>query len=126
MDDEITKLTVAIKNQFTDDNAELFLNKYWQKLRLETKISSTGFCYLASHSFYELALPIGKYKIKKITGKVGHFWIEDVETNNIIDLTSDQYIDGFKHYLNGKTATTRSSADIKKFIDLVKTYIGNN
>ena len=38
----------AIKAQFTDENAKVFLKRFWQKKRKDNGINETGFCYWAS------------------------------------------------------------------------------
>lgn len=112
-----------IKLQFTDENAKLFFSKYWRDKRKLTGISSTGFCYLASHAFYQFVDDEHNYVIKKYIPEnepaFGHFWIEDIRNNSIIDITSDQFINGYPYYSKGKNAKIKLNDKISKFIGLI-------
>ena len=118
-----TILIEKIKSQFTDENAKLFFNKYWRERRKSSGIVSTGFCYLASHAFYQLVDDEHNYIIKKYTPEnepeFGHFWIEDVRDNSIIDITSDQFVNGYPYYQNGKPARIKLNDKIEKFISFI-------
>jgi hypothetical protein len=62
----------------------------------------TGYCYVASEAFYALYGKENGYKprcYKKDT--FSHWWLEHPE-NGILDITADQFPDGFKHYEEGR------------------------
>ena len=125
--DRIKLLIENIKSQFTDENAKLFFSKYWRDKRKSNGIVSTGFCYLASHAFYQLVNDNHNYVIKKYTPEdepaYGHFWIEDIRNNSIIDITSDQFINGYPYYNKGKSARIKLSDKIENFISLVNSSL---
>jgi hypothetical protein len=119
----IKHLKNKIKSQFTDENAKKFLSSYWRNKRKSSGIESTGFCYLASSSFKHLVDDSENYVVKKWkkTGDDSHFWVENKLTGEIIDLTGDQYIDGFSDYSNNKNTMNRKKLPLKlkKFIELL-------
>jgi hypothetical protein len=116
-------LAQEIKLLFTDDNAKRFLSKYWQERRQLLGIPSAGFCYLASHTFYQLVDDNQIYMVKKWTPKdqpeIGHFWVESLADGKIIDLTADQFPGGYPFYGSGKKAIIRTGGSIAKFMSLI-------
>lgn len=118
-----TTLIEKIKLQFTNQNAKKFFSKYWRERRNISGIASTGFCYLAAHTFYQLVDNKHNYTVKKYTPEnepeFGHFWIEDIKDNSIIDITSDQFVNGYPYYKNGKLARIKLNNKISLFISNV-------
>jgi hypothetical protein len=112
-----------IKSQFTDENAKKFLSTSWRNKRKDSFIKSTGFCYLASSSFKHLVDDPENYIVKKWnkTGGDSHFWVVNEKTGEIIDLTGDQYPDGFSYYSNSKNAMNRQKLpkNLREFIALI-------
>jgi hypothetical protein len=117
----------AIKVQFTDENAKVFLKRFWQKKRKDNGINETGFCYWASHAYFHFmgGKSVGLY-VKKwpnpMVENEGHFWVEKASGERV-DLTKEQYrnVGGFNHYNDGKPARQpNKKGRILKFISLVE------
>lgn len=88
----ITKLKIAFKRE---DVKKSVLESEWFEKNLKSKINSTGFCYAASEVIYRLTG--GKENWKKVSISKskweygGHCYLINKKTNEILDITSDQY-----------------------------------
>jgi hypothetical protein len=75
------------------------LGDYWYNINKSSKDHSTGFCYLASEMYYFLDGKSKNWWFKEITspehlpynGK--HFYLENKETGEILDITKSQFGD---------------------------------
>jgi len=122
-----SKIIEAIKAQFSIKANESFLKFPWKKRHRESNIASTGFCYWATCAYFELMGGAGSgLIIKKWVDSPnpldGHFWVEK-ESGEVVDLTADQYANGFKHYSDGKPSNRKPSAKAQKFTNIVREYL---
>lgn len=75
------------------------LKDYWYDINKSCNIPSVGFCYLASELYYSLDGKSQKWWFKEINspeylpynGK--HFYLENKETGEILDITKSQFGD---------------------------------
>ena len=124
-----SKIIQAITAQFSIKTNERFLKPEWKKRHRESNVASTGFCYVATHAYFELMggkssnLVIKKW-VDTPNPLDGHFWVEK-ESGEIVDLTADQYPNGFKHYAEG-IISNRSSKNAKKFTNVVREFLDND
>ena len=114
----------AIRAQFAVETNMRFLHPQWKKRRKEGAISSTGFCYLATHAYFELMGGIASQLVVKKWADTsnsidGHFWVEK-QTGEIVDLTKDQYPTGFKHYSEGIISKKGPSKKANNFTQIVR------
>ena len=127
MPTEESKIIQAIKAQFSIEANRRFLKPEWKKRHRESNIASTGFCYWATHAYFELmggadsGLVIKKW-VDTPNPLDGHFWVEK-ESGEIVDLTADQYPNGFKHYAEGKPSNRRASAKAQQFTNVVRDFL---
>jgi hypothetical protein len=127
MSNEESKIIQAIKAQFCIEANRRFLLPEWRKRHRESNVASTGFCYVATHAYFELMggsssqLVIKKW-VDTPNPADGHFWVEK-ESGEIVDLTADQYKTGFKHYAEGKLCKRGSSAKAKLFTNVVREFL---
>lgn len=88
----INKLRESYKNE---EVKEFALVDEWLKKNKENKIDSTGFCYVSCQIIYFKTGGSKKWKIKQIHKNKWihgtHYYLEDRETGEILDITSDQY-----------------------------------
>lgn len=92
-----------IRSKFSDERYKQLLiapyvepPSYWYDINKNSVVPSTGFCYVASEVFYKLNGGAKKYWFRKLlTDKLPyngqHFFLMDKETNEIVDLTADQF-----------------------------------
>jgi hypothetical protein len=77
-------------------NDKLIPNDYWYKINLESEIQSTGFCYLASEVYYKLNNKSKEWWFKELKSDLlpyngYHYFLQHKITNEIIDITADQF-----------------------------------
>jgi hypothetical protein len=96
------KLVDLITNSFEREDVRLLLKNdilgdYWYNINKSTKVPSVGFCYLASELYYSLDGKSKKWWFKKIESPEilpfngVHFYLENKETGEILDITKSQY-----------------------------------
>ena len=127
MPHEESKIIQAIKAQFSIEANRRFLKPAWKKRHRESNEPSTGFCYMATHAYFELmGGSSSRLVIKKWVDTPnpldGHFWVEK-ESGEIVDLTAKQYPTGFSHYAEGKICKRRASAKAQQFINVVREFL---
>lgn len=86
----------SLRTSFSDDSVKrAVLSEEWYAKNIESGIDSTGFCYAASEVICRLNGGKEKWKKMTISKAVwphgGHCYLIDKQTNEIIDITSDQY-----------------------------------
>ena len=129
MPNDESKIIEAIKAQFSIKANERFLKPEWKKRHQESNVASTGFCYVATHAYFELmggadsGLVIKKW-VDTPNPLDGHFWVEK-EPGEKVDLTADQYPNGFNHYQKGKPCKRRASAKAQQFTNVVREFLDN-
>lgn len=98
------EIVKKIKNSFDrEDVKELLKNKilgdYWYDINKSSNINSTGFCYLASELYYYLDGKSKKWWFKEINSPEilpyngMHYYLENKETGEILDITKSQFGD---------------------------------
>ena len=92
----LNEIIQRLKKSFEDDSIKrAVLDSDWYEKNINSGIHSTGFCYAASEVIYRLTG--GKDKWKKIAISKdkwelgGHCFLENKESGEILDITSDQY-----------------------------------
>ena len=121
-----------IREQFHKEEAKLLLinpymepNDYWYKINKESNIHSTGFCYLASEVYYHQTGKAKRWWFKEIKSDKlpyngHHYYLQDKETGEIVDLTADQFGDIVIPYEESKNRGIRfESKAYKEFIKLL-------
>jgi hypothetical protein len=117
----------AIKKSLTPD---LLKKRY----REENSINPMfGHCYVASEALYHILNKPSRYQPVHGRDEVGivHWWIVDKETNEIIDVTADQYFSVGKipPYSVGRRGSFLTNLPSKRCIvvmDRVKSIIGDD
>jgi len=96
--DNLTFIIIQLKAAFCNDKVKhSVLKPEWLKKNIASKVHSTGFCYAASEVIYRLNG--GKENWKKVSiaeskwEHCGHCYLVNKITNEILDITSDQYIE---------------------------------
>ena len=96
-------VNIIVKSFEREDVKQLlkndFLGDYWYIINKSSNNHSVGFCYLASELYYFLDGKSKKWWFKEITsteylpynGK--HFYLENKQTGEILDITKMQYND---------------------------------
>jgi len=99
-----------------------FLGDYWYNINKSSNNNSTGFCYLASELYYFLDGKSEKWWFKEITsieylpynGK--HFYLENKENGEILDIAKDQFNNiKIPYYLAKNRGIRYMSKNCKKF-----------
>jgi len=92
----LEEIISKLKEAFTQDEVKSrVLNQEWRARNQDNGIDSTGFCYAASEVIYRL--DGGKQNWKKVSiseqdwNLGGHCYLINKQTNEILDITSDQY-----------------------------------
>jgi 6-phosphogluconolactonase/glucosamine-6-phosphate isomerase/deaminase len=100
-------------------------DEYWYNINKSSSNHLTGFCYLCSEVFYALNGKWKKYWFKKLVHDTipyqhQHYFLQDKETGEIIDITKEQF-DFQVPYELGKNIGKRFISDNgKKFIKILK------
>ncbi|MFT6638808.1 MAG: hypothetical protein ACJAYP_001394 [Flavobacterium sp.] len=119
----IKKLKVAFEKT---EVKEQVLDAYWLQLNLNSGIHTTGFCFSASEIIYRLTGGKEKWLIKSINDPKDwnngtHYFLQDKETEEVLDITSSQYTERgiVIPYEKGKArGLQRVSIKAKKLIEL--------
>ena len=92
LDQIIKQLKVAF---IKEDVKKAILKPEWFEKNINSQVHSTGFCYAASEVIYRLSG--GEKNWKKVSiaesewDHGGHFYLINKKTNEILDISSDQY-----------------------------------
>lgn len=130
------ELIQKVKESFKNEEVKLLLinkwiqpNDYWYNINKETSllgIDSTGFCYLASELIYFETGKSSKWWFKQIISNKlpyngHHFYLQDKLTNEMLDITSDQF-EGIRiPYEENKNKSIRfMSTNCKKYKKLLE------
>ena len=88
----ISKLKKSFKSKITKEQV---LDPEWLEINIKNKIDSTGFCFYASEVIYRLTGGKNVWLIKKIAKEVfpegPHYFLQNKETKEILDITADQF-----------------------------------
>lgn len=92
----LEELIKKIKDSYKIEEVKKFgLVDEWYEKNLQNKIDSTGFCYISTQIIYFKTGGKDKWKIKQIHKNKWiygtHYYLEDRDTGEILDITSDQY-----------------------------------
>lgn len=122
-----------IRGQFHKEEAKLLLinpyiqpNDYWYKINKESNIHSTGFCYIASETYYHQSGKAKEWWFRElISDKLPynghHYFLQHKETGEIVDLTKDQFGDIVIPYDEAKNRGIRFETKIyKQFLKLIE------
>lgn len=93
LEEIILRLQTSFQNA---DVKQQVLDTAWLEQNMQSRIHSTGFCSSASEVIYRLTGGKDRWYIKSINdprnwGNGTHFFLEDKENGNILDVTSSQY-----------------------------------
>ncbi|MGE4444359.1 MAG: hypothetical protein AB7E37_05185 [Candidatus Altimarinota bacterium] len=93
---DLNKIIEKLKSSFKDEKIKKeILDEVWYKKNIDSKIDSTGFCFVASEIIYRNTGGKNVWISKSITGEkwnLGpHRFLVNKETKEILDITSDQY-----------------------------------
>jgi hypothetical protein len=92
LDEIIAKLKIAFTK---DDVKKAVIKPEWYPDNIKYGIDSLGFCYAATEVIYRLCGGKEKWKVMSISSKDwadgSHYYLQDKNTNEILDITADQY-----------------------------------
>ena len=93
----LEKLIEKLQLAFTNPNVkEAVLDQEWLEKNLQSGIDSTGFCFAACQVIYKCNGQKVKWLVKVISRKKweygSHYYLQNKQTNEILDVTKDQYI----------------------------------
>jgi len=124
-------LVDKIINSFDKEEVKQLLKNdivgdYWYDINKASDINTTGFCYLASEIYYHLDGKSKKWWFKEITSELlpyngKHFFLQNKETDEILDITKSQFGDIEIPYHLGKSKGIRFvSKNCNKFKKLLE------
>jgi hypothetical protein len=94
--ENLETIIASLKSGFQrQDIKEAVLRDEWLEKNINSQIHSTGFCYSASEVIYRLTGCKENWFKKSISKEKwkygGHCFLQNKKTNEILDITSDQY-----------------------------------
>lgn len=95
---DLEALVIDIKSIFNNEDVKAsVLDNEWLVKNKNTGIHSTGFCFSSCEVIYRLTGGKNRWFIKSIDKSIWdegtHYFLQDKLTNEILDVTSDQYTD---------------------------------
>lgn len=94
---ELSQIVTCLKNAFEQESIkQQVLEPNWLELNRRSNINSTGFCFSASEVIYRLNGGKDNWFIKSINDPKDwnngtHYFLQNKETDKILDVTSNQY-----------------------------------
>ena len=93
----LEELVKKLKLAFADpDVKKTVLDQEWLEKNIQSGIDSTGFCFAACQVIYKCNGQSINWVIKVISRKKweygSHYYLQNKQTNEILDITKDKYI----------------------------------